>query len=143
MNDPFRYWKSWSPQILSLMRIMAGFLFIPSGTMKFFAFPVGMPEGTPPIQPMTQMWFGGWMEIIGGTMILLGILTRPAAFILSGMMAVAYWQFHAPGGFWPIVNQGMPAVLFCFIFLYISAAGPGPWSIDALIKKSPLGDQEP
>ena len=82
---------------------------------------------------MSQIWIGGVLEFFGGIAIALGFATRPVAFILSGMMAVAYWQFHAPQNPWPTVNQGIPAILFCFIFLYMAAKGAGGWSIDALI----------
>jgi putative oxidoreductase len=81
------------------------------------------------------MGIGGVLEFIGGILIMLGLFTRPVAFILSGMMAVAYWQFHAPSGAWPLQNQGVPAVLFCFIFLYMAAQGGGDWSLDALIRR--------
>ena len=81
---------------------------------------------------MSQIWIGGVLELVGGVLLLVGLFTRPTAFILSGMMAVAYFQFHAPGGFWPSMNGGVPAVIFCFVLLYFSAAGSGPWSLDAL-----------
>jgi putative oxidoreductase len=84
---------------------------------------------------MSQIGIGGVLEFIGGIAIMLGFFTRPVAFILSGMMAVAYWQFHAPNGTWPLQNQGLPAVLFCFIFLYMVARGGGEWSLDALIRR--------
>jgi len=124
-------WTSWGPQFLSILRIVAGLLFVPLGTMKLFAWPMGMPPdgGTAPL--LTQVGIGGLLEVVGGALILIGLFTRPVAFILSGEMAVAYFQFHAPMGFWPMVNQGQPAILFCFIFLYLSAAGAGPWSVDA------------
>jgi putative oxidoreductase len=102
--------------------------------MKLFGWPAAMPGGgTVPL--LSQMGVGGAMEIVGGTLLLLGLFTRPVAFILSGEMAVAYFQFHAPQSFWPVVNQGQPAVLYCFIWLYLSAAGGGPWSLDALRRK--------
>ncbi|HXT21891.1 MAG TPA: DoxX family protein [Thermoanaerobaculia bacterium] len=123
-------WQSWAPQLLSVLRIVAAFIFITSGTVKLFAFPMVMPGGgTVPL--LSQMGVGAVLEMIGGTLILVGLFTRPAAFVLSGEMAVAYWQFHAPQSFWPVVNQGIPAVLFCFVWLYFSAAGAGPWSLDA------------
>jgi putative oxidoreductase len=81
---------------------------------------------------MTQVGIGGLLEAVGGFLLLIGLFTRPVAFVLSGEMAVAYFQFHFPQGFWPVVNQGQPAVLYCFIWLYFSAAGAGPWSVDAL-----------
>lgn len=79
----------------------------------------------------TLVGIGGLLEVVGGGLMLVGLFTRPVAFVLSGMMAVAYFQFHAPGGFWPTVNGGVPAVLYCFVWLYFSAAGAGPWSLDA------------
>jgi len=125
-------WISWAPRFLSILRIVCGLLFIPLGTMKIFAWPMGMPPDNSTAQLLSQTGIGGMLEVVGGALILLGLFTRPVAFILSGEMAVAYWQFHAPMGFWPMVNQGQPAILFCFIFLYLSAAGAGPWSLDAL-----------
>lgn len=83
---------------------------------------------------MTQIGIGGLLEVVGGLAILLGLFTRPVAFILSGEMAVAYWQFHAPNGTWPLQNQGVPSVLFCFLFLYMAAQGGGDWSLDALLR---------
>ena len=102
--------------------------------MKFFGWPMAMPDGTT-ASLLTQTGIGGALELVGGGLLLLGLFTRPVAVILSGEMAVAYFQFHAPQSFWPIVNQGQPAVLFCFIWLYVSAAGPGPWSLDAFRRK--------
>jgi putative oxidoreductase len=125
-------WISWAPQFLSILRIVAGLLFIPIGTMKLFAWPMGMPPAGGTAVLMSEIGIGGILEVFGGALILIGLFTRPVAFILSGEMAVAYFQFHAPQGFWPMMNQGQPAILFCFIFLYLSAAGAGPWSVDAL-----------
>jgi putative oxidoreductase len=124
-------WESWAPQMQSLLRIVAAFMFISNGTMKLFAFPVGMPPDNSTAAFLTQTWIGGVLEVFGGALMLLGLFTRPVAFILSGEMAVAYFQFHAPGSFWPLINGGTAAVLYCFIWLYFSAAGPGPWSLDA------------
>ena len=81
------------------------------------------------------LWFGGLLELVGGFLLLIGLFTRPVAFILSGMMAVAYWMFHAPQSPFPAVNMGDAAILYCFVFLYIAAAGPGPWSLDAARKR--------
>ncbi|MEO7993374.1 MAG: DoxX family protein [bacterium] len=128
--------EPWAPQLLSVLRIIAAFLFIQSGTTKLFAFPMGMPPDGKAVTDFTsQVGVGGLLETFGGLLLLLGLFTRPTAFVLSGMMAVAYFQFHAPGGFWPVINGGMPAILFCFIWLYIAAAGAGPWSIDALLAR--------
>ena len=125
-------WSAWAPHVLSVLRIVAAF--IQAGTMKFFGWPMAMPDGTT-ASLLTQTGIGGALELVGGGLLLLGLFTRPVAVILSGEMAVAYFQFHAPQSFWPIVNQGQPAVLFCFIWLYVSAAGPGPWSLDAFRRK--------
>ncbi len=137
MTDPApgAAWASRAPQLLSLLRIVAAALFITAGTMKMFAFPVGVPPrgGTVPL--VSQLGLGAGLEVFGGALVLLGLFTRPVAFVLAGEMAVAYFQFHAPLGFWPIVNGGVPAVLDCFLWLYLSAAGAGPWSLDALIAK--------
>jgi putative oxidoreductase len=117
-----------------LLRVVAGLLFLQAGGMKLFGWFGGMPGGgTAPL--MSQVGIGGLLEFFGGLAVLLGLLTRPAAFIVSGEMAVAYWQFHAPNGAWPIQNHGEPAVLFCFIFLFFAAHGGGEWSLDAMIQR--------
>ena len=127
-------WQAWGPQLRSVLRIAAAVLFILPGTMNLFAFPIGMPGGaTAPL--LSQIGIGGVLEAFGGALLLLGLFTRPVAFLLSGEMAVAYFQFHAPKGFWPIVNGGSEAALFCFVWLYFSAAGAGPWSLDARRKR--------
>jgi putative oxidoreductase len=118
-----------------LLRVVAGFLFMQSGAVILFGWFGGMPGASSPPPLMSQTGIGGVLEFFGGILILLGLFTRPVAFILSGMMAVAYWQFHAPQGGWPLQNQGMPAVLFCFIFLYMAARGGGDWSLDALLRR--------
>lgn len=123
-------WSSWAPQLLSILRIAAAFMFVISGTIKLFAFPAGMPPDGGTASFPSQIWIGGVLETFGGALLLAGLFTRPVAFLLSGMMAVAYFQFHAPGGFWPTLNGGVPAALYCFVWLYFSAAGAGPWSLD-------------
>lgn len=130
-STPLDKWIGWAPYLKALLRIVAAALFIVHGTSKLFAFPAGLPPdgGTAPV--MSQAWIGGVLELVGGALVLVGLFTRPAAFILSGMMAVAYFQFHAPRGFWPSINGGDSAVLFCFVWLWFSAAGAGPWSLDA------------
>ena len=120
---------TWGPRLRSVLRIVAAFLFTLSGTMGLFNFPPS-PEHQPVVL-MSQIGVGKILEFVGGSLLLLGLFTRPVAFVLSGMMAVAYFQFHAPHGFWPSTNGGSPAVLFCFVWLYFSAAGAGPWSLDA------------
>jgi len=118
----------------SLLRIVSGFLLMQTGGLILFGWFGGMPGGAKVVL-MSQTGIGGILEFFGGILILLGLFTRPVAFILAGMMAVAYWQFHYwPSGGWPLQNQGTPAVLLCFIYLYIAARGAGPWSLDALIK---------
>lgn len=112
-----------------LLRVVAGGMFLQHGAQKLLGWFGGPgPAGLP-----TQMVVGAVIELSGGILILLGLLTRPAAFILSGEMAVAYWQFHAPQALWPVVNKGELAVLYCFVFLFMAAQGGGDWSLDALI----------
>jgi len=127
--------KEWAPQLLSVLRIVVAFLYFQVGSAKWFAFPAAiMPGGgTAPVGSLA--WFAGVIEVVGGTLFLLGLFTRPVAFILSGEMAFAYFIGHAPNGFWPVLNQGAPAVFYCFTFLYFSAAGAGPWSLDALLAR--------
>jgi len=124
-------WPARAPYLLSVLRIVAAFLFIQFGTAKLVAFPAAiMPGGgTAPIGSLPGI--AGLLESVGGVLLLAGLFTRPVAFILSGEMAVAYFIGHAPHGFWPVLNQGHPAILFCFVWLYLSAAGAGPWSLDA------------
>ena len=121
----------YAPYVLSLLRIIAGFLFLQHGTQKLFGYPMPPPGGKPPIASLYGV--GGLLEFIGGILILVGLLTRPVAFLLSGEMAVAYFMAHAPQGFWPTRNQGEAAVFYCFLFLFLTFAGPGPWSLDALL----------
>lgn len=121
---------------LFLLRVVAGLLFLQAGGMKTFDWFGGIPAehgGHPAF--MSQIWIGGVLEFYGGAAILLGLFTRPVAFILSGEMAVAYFQFHQPQGFWPIQNHGEPAVLLCFIFLFLAAHGAGEWSVDAVLRR--------
>ncbi len=134
MSNVAARWSSLSPQLRSVLRIVAALMFLQSGTIKLFGWPMAMPDGQT-LSLMSQVGVGGILEVVGGLLLLVGLFTRPVAFVLSGEMAVAYFQFHAPNGFWPVVNQGQPAVLYCFIWLYFSAAGAGPWSLDALRKR--------
>jgi putative oxidoreductase len=126
-----------------LLRVVAGLLFLQAGGMKIFDWFGGIPaeHGGHP-QFLSQTWIGGVLEFYGGAAVLLGLFTRPVAFILAGEMAVAYFQFHQAQGFWPIQNQGQPAVLFCFIFLFFAAHGAGDWSLDAMIRKMRAGRQQ-
>ena len=117
------------PHIYALLRIVAGLLFAQHGAQKLFGA-----LGGKPVELMSQMGLAGVLEFVGGLMIALGLFTSPVAFIVSGQMAVAYFQAHVPRGFWPIANGGELAALFCFVFLYFAAAGSGKWSIDAIRK---------
>jgi putative oxidoreductase len=122
----------WSPQILSLLRLMAGLLFLEHGTAKLLGFPhVEMFDG---LQIMSLIGVAGILELVGGVLIAVGLFTRPVAFILSGEMAAGYFMAHAPQNFLPLLNGGESAILFCFIFLYLAAAGGGAWSLDAASK---------
>jgi putative oxidoreductase len=126
--------SAWAPRVRSLLRLVTGLLFMLHGTQKLFAFPdpsQAMP-GLPPL-----MKAAAFIELVCGALIAVGLLTTYAAFLASGEMAVAYFKAHAPGGFWPSMNHGEPAILFCFIFLYLVFAGPGPWSLDALFRRRP------
>ena len=117
----------YSPQILSIVRIMAGLIFMAHGTAKLLGFPAS--DMNPPVGSLP--WIAGCIELVGGALIALGFFTRPAAFIASGMCAFAYFIAHAPQSFFPVLNGGDAAILYCFIFLYIVFAGPGPISLDA------------
>jgi putative oxidoreductase len=121
--------------MLSILRIVVGAVFITFGTMKLFNHPP-LPAGMPPIPLMSEAGIAGLLEVIGGPLILIGLLTRPVSFVLAGEMAVAYFRVHYPQSFWPSVNGGTPTILFCFIFLYFVFAGGGPWSVDAMIARS-------
>jgi len=127
--------KEWAPQLLSILRIVVAFLYFQVGSAKWFAFPAAILPGGGTAPLGSLVWFAGVIEVVGGTLFLLGLFTRPVAFILSGEMAFAYFIGHAGNGFWPVLNQGAPAVFYCFTFLYYSAAGPGPWSLDALLAR--------
>ena len=124
----------WTSRMLSIFRIVAGLTFITAGTTILFGHPPS-PMPMPPIPLMSQLWIGGVIEMVGGLLITLGLLTRPVAFVLAGEMAVAYFQFHFPQSFWPTANLGVPAVLYCFLFLYLVFAGAEVWSIDAVIAR--------
>lgn len=124
----FKFLSRWQPQLLALLRIITALLFMQHGLIKLFGFP---PDGQPGQQALgTLLGVGGLIELVTSILILLGLFTRPAAFIAAGEMAVAYWMVHAPKSFYPAINMGEAAVLFCFIFLYLASAGPGAWSVD-------------
>jgi len=122
-----------APRILGAFRILAGILFACHGAQKLFNVFGGMPPGV----PKALIWSAGSLEFFGGLLIAIGLFTRSTAFILSGMMAVAYFTGHAPHGFWPIVNQGEMAILYCWLFLYFAAAGPGAWAVDGIKFSAP------
>ena len=118
----------YQPHLLALLRVVAGLLFLSHGLVKLFGFPEGAMPGQMPL--LSLMGVGAVIEVATGALLVLGLFTRPAAFIASGEMAVAYWMFHAPAGFYPILNQGELAILYSFLFLYVAASGPGAFSLD-------------
>ena len=123
----FTWLSRWQPQLLAVLRIVTGLLFLEHGMQKFFGFPAPFPMPGP-LPPLLVA--AGALELILGVLVTLGLFTRLAAFLAAGEMAVAYFYGHFPKGFWPIENMGEGAILYCFIFLYLAAAGPGAWSVD-------------
>lgn len=153
MADLNSFYATWTPRLLSVLRVIAAFLFIAHGSQKLFGYPAAPPptpdqrakqECVQKCEPPAQQQQGGKsplivvagvLEFFGGLLLLFGLFTRPVAFILSGTMAVAYFMAHAPGGFWPVINKGELAVLYCFVFLYFSVSGGGEWSLDRLLRR--------
>ena len=135
MNTLASRWIALTPYLLSVLRIMAAFVFFEYGTGKLLAWPGPLMPGGGTAPLMTQAGIAGLLEMVGGGLLLVGLFTRPVAFLLSGEMAFAYFIGHAGKGFWPMLNGGAEAVTFCFLWLYISAAGAGPWSLDAALKR--------
>jgi putative oxidoreductase len=129
------FMASWRPQLLSILRIMAGLLMLQYGMGKLLKFPV-VPLFAK-VELFSLYGLAGTLELVLGALVVIGLFTRFAAFILSGEMAVAYFMGHAPRGFYPILNGGDLAIIFCFVFLYLSAAGPGPWSVDSAMRNRP------
>jgi putative oxidoreductase len=130
----FTWLSRWQPQLLAILRIVAGLLFLEHGLSKFFGFPVPFP-----VHPLpTLLIVAGVIECVAGFLVTIGLFTRLAAFIAAGEMAVAYWMQHFPKSPWPIANMGEGAILFCFVFLYLAAAGPGAWSIDGARTRNAL-----
>jgi putative oxidoreductase len=127
------FWRGLAPSFLSLLRLIAGLLLLEFGTMKLLGFP---PSDFANVPRFSLFWTAGVIELVGGSLVAVGLFTRCAAFVLSGEMAFAYFIEHAPRGFYPALNEGLPAVLFCFVFLYLSAAGGGPWSLDRIIRRA-------
>jgi len=132
MSDVSAFWSRWSPVLLSLLRIVTAFLFMQHGAQKLFGFPGA---GDHKVEIASLMGVAGILEFFGGGLVLIGLFTRPVAFLLAGEMAFAYFMAHAPQGFWPVLNQGEAAVMYCFIFLYLSAAGGGAWSVDGILRR--------
>jgi putative oxidoreductase len=128
-------WCAFAPRLWGVLRIVAGSTFMLHGTMKLFAFPAGMPPKGGAVALISQMGLAGILETFGGALLVLGLWTRPVAFVLSGEMAVAYFQVHFPRSFWPVLSGGEAALIYCFLWLCFSAAGPGPWSLDAWLRK--------
>lgn len=127
------FFSTWAPRVLSILRIVAGFLLLAHGMQKILGFP---PSPQPPGGPVPfYISLAGWLELVGGALLILGLFTRPTAFILSGLMAVAYFMAHAPQGFWPILNRGELAALYSFVFLYLAVAGGGEWSLDRIFRR--------
>ncbi len=126
---------TWTPRVLSILRIVVSLLFLEHGSQKLFGIPGTQPFQAPPA--FSLIWVAGFLEFFGGSLLLLGIFTRCVAFTLSGEMAVAYFMAHVPQGFSPLVNHGELAVLYCFVFLFLVFAGGGAWSLDALRVKHP------
>lgn len=118
----------YTPQALAVLRIVTALIFIAHGTQKLFGFPAPPASGLPPL--FSLFGIGGMLETFGGLLVLVGLFTRPTAFVLSGMMAVAYWMFHAPRSLYPLLNGGDAAILYCFVFLLLVFTGPGAWSLD-------------
>ena len=135
MNTSPSFLSPWQPQLLSVLRIVTGYMFLPHGTAKLLHTPhVAMFDQ---LDAMSLIGFAGILELVGGFLILIGLFTRPVAFILSGEMAVAYFMGHASRGtpLLPLLNQGELAIEWCFVFLYLAAAGAGPWSVDAAVSR--------
>jgi putative oxidoreductase len=131
----FNNFSRYQPQLLGILRIVAGLLFLSHGLVKLIGFP---PDAQPGQQELlTLLGVGGVIELVAGALIMIGLFTRPAAFIAAGEMAVAYWMVHAPSSPYPVVNGGDAAILYCFLFLYLVAAGPGAFSVDRTRTRAP------
>ncbi len=133
MSDLKSFVTKWSPVVQSIMRIVMGILFMQHGAMKLFGFPIASEGGT--VALFSLIGLAGILEFFGGLLILFGLFTKSVAFILSGLMAVAYFMAHASMSFWPAVNQGELAVVYCFVYLYLAFAGSGPLSLDHVLRK--------
>ena len=131
MNALYTRMETWRPYILSILRIVAGLIFLEHATQKLFGFPGPPQGGLPPT--MSLLWYAAVIEIICSPFLILGLFTRLAAFLLSGEMAIAYWTFHFPRNMYPLLNGGDAAILYCFVFLFIAVAGGGPLALDSVI----------
>lgn len=127
--------ERYTPYALAALRIAAALIFMEHGTQKLFGFPALPQSGLPEIGSL--FWIGAWIELVGGILLLFGLFTRPTAFVIAGEMAVAYWMFHAPASFYPILNSGDAAILYTFVFLLFVFTGPGTWSLDSLLNAGP------
>jgi putative oxidoreductase len=130
MIDDHTLSNVWAPRLLAALRIMSALLFLEHALVKLFGFPAGAAPGPQPL--LSFFGIAGLIEVAGGVLLLIGLFTRPVAFLMAGEMAVGYFMVHAPQSFFPAINGGDAAILFCFIFLYLSAAGPGAWSVDEM-----------
>jgi putative oxidoreductase len=133
--------NTWTPRLLSVLRIITALLLLQFGMAKLLGFPVY--ANLNHVAAFSLPWFAGTLELAGGALLLLGLFTRPVAFILSGLMAFAYFLGHAPRGFYPLINGGNLAVLFCFVFLYFACTGGGAWSADALLRRTDTSRRRP
>lgn len=140
MTNASSFCSTWSPRVLSLLRIVVALLFMQHGSQKLFGIPASQQASAP---LLSLMGVAGVLEFFGGLFILIGLFTRPVAFILSGQMAVAYFMAHAPNGLLPILNRGELAVVYCFVFLYLSVAGGGSWSVDHCLRRVQTQNEEP
>lgn len=131
-NRPFHTNMRWTRNALGLLRIVTGLLYLEHGTGKILGFPHSSMAFPP---AWSLFWAAGWLELVGSLLLIVGLFTRPVAFLLAGEMAIAYWMIHAPESIFPIINRGESAILFCFIFLLFAATGPGSWSIDEKLAK--------
>jgi putative oxidoreductase len=134
-HDPSRmpFLDPWRPELLGLLRIVTALVYLQYGTAKLLGFPHS--DMLSAVPPFSLFWIAGWFELIGAPLLLVGFLTGPVAFLLSGEMAIAYFWIHLPEGVFPLLNGGIEAILFCFIFLYLASAGPGRWSVDGWLAR--------
>ena len=137
MANSDSFYSTWAPRVLSVLRVVAGFLIMQHGLQKIFGVPSAPAPGAghEAFQWLSKTGISGILELVGGALLFLGLFTRPVAFILSGLMAVAYFMAHAPKSFWPILNMGELAVIYCFVYLYFAVAGGGEWSLDRLLRR--------